>query len=430
MVADGGRRDLRPRRRPDRLRVGMGRGAAGVVATTGGHWRDGARAMMGMSSSEWSRYLHDELGVPLDPAEINRLVVGDAPRTLPRELPLLPGAVQAVRRLGARWPLGLASSSNRPVIDTVLEAGRRECLLCRHRIGRRGRPWQALARRVSGGGPKLGVEAGRAAAVEDSSNGLRAGAAAGLLVIAVPNREYPPADRCAGARFARRRVRRRADARVDRGRRGQAGVGLAWRAGASRKSSRARRVSRLDRSSLSSGDHRRSSSAIAALRAVIRRSTTSTPGSPSPRVAPAGRRRRGVRVPDRDPEARVSAGHATSLGTSKLSASASMSPAGFSCIRTSTSWRPPRGPRRRAARAVRRRGADPRGPARRSTRAQPLPASRRTWGPRSSPHATPVARLSRAADARAAASSAGTPPPPRPPPPMNTVPSAFVNAWM
>ena len=45
-----------------------------------------------------------------------------------RRLPLLPGAVAAVKRLADRWPLGLASSSNRPVIDAVLErAGITDC---------------------------------------------------------------------------------------------------------------------------------------------------------------------------------------------------------------------------------------------------------------------------------------------------------------
>jgi HAD superfamily hydrolase (TIGR01509 family) len=166
-----------------------------VVADNGGSWTETAtRAMQGMSSPEWSRYLHDELGVSLDPGEISRQVVERMLAAYEREVPLLPGAVQAVRRLAERWPLGLASSSNRPVIDVVLEsAGLTGCFsatVSGDEVAR-GKPspdvYLAAAR-------KLGVEAGRAAAVEDSSNGLRAGAAAGMLVIAVPNREFPPAD--------------------------------------------------------------------------------------------------------------------------------------------------------------------------------------------------------------------------------------------
>jgi HAD superfamily hydrolase (TIGR01509 family) len=166
-----------------------------VVADNGGSWTETAtRAMQGMSAPEWSRYLHNELGVSLDPGEISRQVVERMLAAYEREVPLLPGAVQAVRRLAERWPLGLASSSNRPVIDAVLEsAGLTGCFAATVSGDEvaHGKPspdvYLAAAR-------KLGVEAGRAAAVEDSSNGLRAGAAAGMLVIAVPNREFPPAD--------------------------------------------------------------------------------------------------------------------------------------------------------------------------------------------------------------------------------------------
>ena len=167
----------------------------GVVADNGGTWTETAtRAMQGMSSSEWSRYLHDELGVSLDPEEISRQVVERMLAAYEREVPLLPGAVQAVRRLAGRWPLGLASSSNRPVIDVVLEsAGLTACFsatVSGDEVAH-GKPSPDVYLAAAG---KLGVEAARAAAVEDSSNGLRAGAAAGMLVIAVPNREFPPAD--------------------------------------------------------------------------------------------------------------------------------------------------------------------------------------------------------------------------------------------
>src|SRR6266550_2349803 len=80
------------------------------------------RAMMGMSSIEWSRYLHEQAGVPDEPEAIDAEVVRRMLAAYRRELPLIPGAVEAVERLAARWPLGLASSSNRPLIDAVLDA--------------------------------------------------------------------------------------------------------------------------------------------------------------------------------------------------------------------------------------------------------------------------------------------------------------------
>lgn len=165
-----------------------------VVARGGGRWQaDATRTMMGMSSPEWSRYLHDELGVPLKPEQINELVVAALLDQYRRRLPLLPGAVAAVRRLANRWPLGLASSANRPVIDVVLQrAGIADCFAV-----------TVSGEEVAAGKPapdiylaatrRLGVDATNAAAVEDSTNGLRAAAAAGMFVIARPNREYPPA---------------------------------------------------------------------------------------------------------------------------------------------------------------------------------------------------------------------------------------------
>jgi Predicted phosphatase/phosphohexomutase len=88
----------------------------------GGRWHERAQAdMMGMSSTEWSRYMHDVIGLAEPPEEINAEVVRRLLARYRESLPLMPGAVEAVERLAARWPLGLASSSNREVIDTVLE---------------------------------------------------------------------------------------------------------------------------------------------------------------------------------------------------------------------------------------------------------------------------------------------------------------------
>jgi HAD superfamily hydrolase (TIGR01509 family) len=165
-----------------------------VVEESGGRWRDGAtRAMMGMSAPEWSRYLHDELGVPLDPGEINRRVVARLLAGYERGLPLLPGAFDAVKRLADRWPLGLASSANREVVEAVLaRSGLADsfAIVVSGEEVARGKPapdiYLAAAR-------KLDVEPARSAAVEDSTNGLRAAAAAGMAVVALPNRAFPPA---------------------------------------------------------------------------------------------------------------------------------------------------------------------------------------------------------------------------------------------
>jgi HAD superfamily hydrolase (TIGR01509 family) len=163
------------------------------VRERGGRYDDEVqRAMMGMSSSEWSRYLHQEAGVPDDPAAINDEVVGRMLDAYREHLPLIDGAAEAVRRLAARYTLGLASSSNRPLIDTVLAVtGLAELFAATvsSEEVERGKPapdvYLEAARR-------LDVEPSRCAAVEDSHGGIRSARAAGMRVIAIPNPSYPP----------------------------------------------------------------------------------------------------------------------------------------------------------------------------------------------------------------------------------------------
>jgi HAD superfamily hydrolase (TIGR01509 family) len=164
-----------------------------LVQDAGGHWPEQApRDMMGMSSPEWSAYMRDELGVPLDPETINRQVVEHMEALYRERLPLLPGAVDSVRAIGAVWPVGLASSSNREIIDLFLaESGLRDAFTATvsSEEVQRGKPapdvYLEAARRLS-------VAPARCVAVEDSSNGLRSAHAAGMRVIGVPNQHYPP----------------------------------------------------------------------------------------------------------------------------------------------------------------------------------------------------------------------------------------------
>ena len=164
-----------------------------VVAENGGRWRpEATSAMMGMSAAEWSAYLRDELGVPLKADDIDRRVVAHLLAGYEHELPLLPGATAAVRRLARRWPLGLASSADRPVIDAVLAAsGLADCFattVSGDEVAR-GKPAPDIYLAAAA---NLDVAPESSAAVEDSTNGLKAAAAAGMVVVAIPNREFPP----------------------------------------------------------------------------------------------------------------------------------------------------------------------------------------------------------------------------------------------
>ena len=166
-----------------------------LVRERGGRWHDQAqRDMMGMSSLEWSSYMHDELGLEHAPEEISAEVVRRLEARYRERLPLLPGAREAVERLAAHWPLALASSSNRELIDLALELMGVEQLF-RATVSSeevaRGKPapdvYLEAARR-------LGIEPTRAAAIEDSHNGIRSAKAAGMRVVAIPNPHFPPGD--------------------------------------------------------------------------------------------------------------------------------------------------------------------------------------------------------------------------------------------
>lgn len=159
----------------------------------GAHWPDDAqRTTMGMSSREWSRYMHEVIGLPEPPEQISAEVVRRLEALYRERLPLVAGALEAVRRIGARWPLGIASSSNRPLIELFLELTRthdRFRATVSSEEVERGKPaadvYLEEARR-------LGVDPARCAAIEDSENGIRSASAAGMRVVAIPNRVFPP----------------------------------------------------------------------------------------------------------------------------------------------------------------------------------------------------------------------------------------------
>ncbi|MGC4877636.1 HAD family hydrolase [Micromonospora sp. DT43] len=162
------------------------------VATHGGAWQpDTQRRLMGMSTGEWARYLSGELGVRRSAEQVADEVVREMARRYKEHVPLIDGADDVVRRLAARWSLGLASSSPTRLIAAALEAtgltGAFAATLSTEET-ERGKPapdvYLTVARR-------LGVDATRCVAVEDSSNGVRSAAAAGMRVVAVPHLSYP-----------------------------------------------------------------------------------------------------------------------------------------------------------------------------------------------------------------------------------------------
>ena len=165
----------------------------GLARERGGRWCEQAQAeMMGMSSTEWSRYMHEVVGLPESPEEINREVVHRMLDRYTEKLPLIVGAVDAVKRVAARWPLGLASSSNRELIDHVLElAGLTTAftVTVSSEEVERGKPAPDVYLEAA---QRLGAQPSQSVAIEDSASGIRSAHAAGMHVVASPNRAFPP----------------------------------------------------------------------------------------------------------------------------------------------------------------------------------------------------------------------------------------------
>jgi HAD superfamily hydrolase (TIGR01509 family) len=164
-----------------------------IAESHGGRWLDDAqREMMGMSSTEWSSYMHDTLGVGLPPEEISAAVVSRLEDLYRQRLPLVEGARETVIALAHVWPLALASSANRPIIDLVLDlAGLAQdfaATVSSEEVPR-GKPAPDVYLEAA---HRLDIAPSGCVAVEDSSNGIRSAVKAGMTVIALPNREFPP----------------------------------------------------------------------------------------------------------------------------------------------------------------------------------------------------------------------------------------------
>ncbi|MEV5542531.1 HAD family phosphatase [Saccharopolyspora shandongensis] len=177
---------------------------AKFAAARGKTWTvEQTRQVQGMSAPEWSAFLADFSAATESAVETERVVVDDMISALDGgEIELLPGAEKMVTEVAARAPIALASSAPRRLIDAVLD---------RHGLIKHFTATVSSAE-VPKGKPspdvylsaaeKLGQDSRHCLAVEDSSNGLRAAAAAGMTVVAIPNSDYPPAeDALAGASY-------------------------------------------------------------------------------------------------------------------------------------------------------------------------------------------------------------------------------------
>ncbi|MCI0584044.1 MAG: HAD family phosphatase [Chloroflexi bacterium] len=168
---------------------------AAWAAARGLAWTEAdTRALMGANTAGWARIMRERLGlVEADESAIGDSIVARVAERYAGGAPVIDGAVGTVRRIAARWPVAIASSAHRRVIDAALEAtGLRETIavvVSSDEVAH-GKPapdvYLEAARR-------LGVAPAACLVIEDSINGLRAGKAAGMTTILVPNASVPPA---------------------------------------------------------------------------------------------------------------------------------------------------------------------------------------------------------------------------------------------
>ncbi|MBK1784632.1 HAD family hydrolase [Prauserella cavernicola] len=164
-----------------------------VVAEHGGTWKEEAtRALQGMSTPEWARYLVAELGIRLTAEQAAKTVIDEMARRYEGRPPVLPGAEDTVRAVAERYPVAIASSSPPVLIQSFLHAtdltGIVGVAVSSEQVAA-GKPAPDVYLEAAS---QLGVEPGACVAVEDSTNGLRSALAAAMTVIGVPNPHFPP----------------------------------------------------------------------------------------------------------------------------------------------------------------------------------------------------------------------------------------------
>ena len=149
---------------------------------------DDQRAVMGANSREWSEIMRERLRLDETPEQVLAdIVAGVVGQFRMGAVEVIPGAPGAVRRIAASHPVALASSSHREVIAAALDMmGLHDAFGATVSSDEvpRGKPdpgvYQHAAR-------MLGVDPTRCLVIEDSTNGVLAGKAAGSFVVLVPS---------------------------------------------------------------------------------------------------------------------------------------------------------------------------------------------------------------------------------------------------
>lgn len=156
--------------------------------------RDDQDLCMGGNSREWAEIMQTRLRLPdlAIQAIQDAVVAGVVSRYRANPVPIIGDAPAQVRRIARDWPVAIASSSHRDIIAAAVDAlGLHEVMGAivssdEVPLGKPAPDVYLLA------ATRLGVAPDRCLVVEDSVNGVRAGNAAGMTVVLVPNESSPP----------------------------------------------------------------------------------------------------------------------------------------------------------------------------------------------------------------------------------------------
>ena len=164
-----------------------------MAAERGIAWSaDDHRACMGVSTRTWANYMIRRLNLEWTPEQVEQHIIGTMVELYARQIPYLPGAIDAVNFAAQHFRTGLASGSPRVLIDAVMNdaamRGKFQAIVCSDELPR-GKPAPDVYVKTA---ELLGMEPTRCVCFEDSANGILSGKNAEMYVIAIPDARYAP----------------------------------------------------------------------------------------------------------------------------------------------------------------------------------------------------------------------------------------------
>ncbi|MEO0561286.1 MAG: HAD family phosphatase [Chloroflexota bacterium] len=153
---------------------------------------DDHKAVMGVSTQEWADYMIQRLKLDIPEEAVVQAVIKRMEASYRQQIPFLPGALTAVELAAQHRPTAIASGSHPALLDIITGDERLQpylqLVVSADEVAR-GKPHPDVYLEAA---TRLGVAPESCLVLEDSGNGILAGKAAGMIVIAVPDERFPP----------------------------------------------------------------------------------------------------------------------------------------------------------------------------------------------------------------------------------------------